>query len=103
MQAPFVLTCKIVSCAQVRNYVYRFREERFASLTDAFDFVKSVSRDPDSYIRVDVDEADRLRAVFWATSSQCELAERFADVVIQDNTAKTNRYVPGNASDHDPL
>ena len=102
IHVAIVVTCKLIPCAQVRNFVDRVRAETFGRMSDALDFVQSISRDPDAYVHYEDDGAERLKSVVWATGAQRGLAERFGDVVIQDNTAQTNRYVPGHALKNDP-
>ena len=78
---------------QVRNTVDAIRREKFCSVRDALDFISRVKEDPESFLTYEVDKNDRLKMVFWASGTQTQLCLRFADVVIQDNTAQSNRWV----------
>ena len=68
--------------AQVRNIVQRIREGLAVSLSDASDFILAIGRDAGSCCRLKMDEKRRLKAVFWASSDQVDLALKFGDVAI---------------------
>ncbi|GJJ76621.1 zinc finger SWIM domain-containing protein 3 [Entomortierella parvispora] len=48
--------------------------------------------DKDWFFATDLDENGRLRRMFWMSPSQRYLYRRYRDVVISDNTYKTNRF-----------
>lgn len=62
-------------------------------LRDMLDFVMNVKDEPGVYFEY-VRDDDRPQMVFWASSEQQELALKFGDVIVLENTALTSRYVP---------
>lgn len=59
---------------------------------DILDFIVSVKDDPGAYFEY-VRNEDRLEMVFWASSEQQELAIKFGEVVVLENSALTSRCV----------
>jgi hypothetical protein len=56
--------------------------------------IEQRSKDPDFVVITRLEgPSNELTGLFWMTSQQCnELWPKYHDIVIQDNTAKTNRY-----------
>ncbi|KAI7824882.1 hypothetical protein BC939DRAFT_449519 [Gamsiella multidivaricata] len=48
--------------------------------------------DKDWFVRIELDDAGRLRRVFWMSPSKRILYRRYRDIVLNDNTSKTNRF-----------
>ncbi|HKQ22499.1 MAG TPA: hypothetical protein VJS91_10700 [Nitrososphaeraceae archaeon] len=80
------------------NAINKFRGVRIHDNSDAatllLDLLKHRDEDPDYIVNPRLEgPSNELTGLFWMTSQQRnELWPKFHDVVIHDNTAKTNRY-----------
>ena len=80
----------------VYNAIYRLQSNKNEKLdtTSILDILfEKLSQDPHwkVYIRHAGSE-HRLSSIFWMSPAQQELYQRFSDVVLNDNTCKTNKY-----------
>jgi len=81
----------------VYNAIYSLlksnKNEKFDTTSMLDILFEKVSQDPrwKVYIRHAGNE-HRLSGIFWMSSVQQELYQRFLDVVLNDNTCKTNKY-----------
>lgn len=48
--------------------------------------------DKDWFIATELDSKGRLQRIFWMSPSQRSLYRRYRDIVLNDNTFKTNRF-----------
>ena len=75
--------CKFKSNAQIKNDV--------ATLIEHLKILHE--EDPEWYFQVDLEGIDnRLSRIFWMSPKQRRMWSRYHDVVINDNTCKTNKY-----------
>ncbi|CAB5184916.1 unnamed protein product [Rhizophagus irregularis] len=81
----------------VYNAIYKLRQSNRDEKLDSVLFLnvllEKMIQDPrlKIYIRHSGNEC-RLSGIFWMSPSQQELYQRFSDVVLNDNTCKTNKY-----------
>lgn len=79
------------------NMISRFKADvqiKNDALTLYESLVKLQQENPDWYFKVDFEGIDnRLSKIFWMSPDQKSLWARFHDVVINDNTCKTNKYM----------
>ena len=71
--------------------IKKVQRETFSTPTDALDLVTELKDMAGCYVRWDTDELRRLKHVFWSTGQQQVFARQWGGIVIQDNTALTNR------------
>src|SRR5690349_7871491 len=73
-------------------YTTLFRSELYKLLQD------KARKDKEWYFATELDAEGRLQRIFWMSPSQRSLYRRYRDVVLSDNTFKTNRFgMPFNA------
>ena len=81
----------------VYNAIYKLRQSNNNESSDStllLDVLfEKISQDPrwKVFIRYAGNER-RLSGIFWMSPSQQELYQRFSDVILNDNTCKTNKY-----------
>jgi hypothetical protein len=81
----------------VYNAIYKLRQNDRNEGSDSILFLnvlfEKMTQDPrwKVFIRHSGKEC-RLSGIFWMSPSQQELYQRFSDVVLNDNTCKTNKY-----------
>ncbi|CAG8832163.1 651_t:CDS:2, partial [Gigaspora margarita] len=80
----------------VYNAIYKLRKnniERLDSVSFLDTLFEKMSQDPcwKVFVRHSGTER-RLSGVFWMSPSQQELYRRFSDIVLNDNTCKTNKF-----------
>ncbi|CAB4423154.1 unnamed protein product [Rhizophagus irregularis] len=81
----------------VYNAIYKLRQSNRDEKLDSVLFLnvllEKMTQDPrwKIYIRHSGNEC-RLSGIFWMSPSQQELYQRFSDVVLNNNTCKTNKY-----------
>lgn len=81
----------------VYNAIYKLRQNNNSGSSDTtllLDVLfEKISQDPrwKVFIR-HAGKERRLSGIFWMSPSQQELYQRFSDVVLNDNTCKTNKY-----------
>jgi hypothetical protein len=81
----------------VYNAIYKLRQSNKTEKLDTTSLLdilfEKISQDPrwKVFIRHAGNER-RLAGIFWMSPSQIELYQRFSDVVLNDNTCKTNKY-----------
>ena len=81
----------------VYNSIYRLRGNNKDELLDSGSLLNSLfermTEDPNwkVYVRHSGNER-RLSGIFWMSPSQQDLYQQFNDVVLNDNTCKTNKY-----------
>jgi hypothetical protein len=81
----------------VYNAIYKLRQNNMDERPDSALFLDvllaKITQDPrwKIFIRHSGNEF-RLSGIFWMSPSQQELYQRFSDVVLSDNTCKTNKY-----------
>src|SRR5690349_21879689 len=66
-------------------YTTLFRSELYKLLQD------KARKDKEWYFATELDAEGRLQRIFWMSPSQRSLYRRYRDVVLSDNTFKTNR------------
>lgn len=76
---------------QIRNMVKQVQRETWSTPTDALDLVSELKDMAGCYVKWDTDELHRLKHVFWSTGQQQVFARQWGGIVLQDNTALTNR------------
>ncbi len=87
-------TASILDC-DLTNAIQRFKvhdnEKNDASrlLTT---LMNRKSNDPEWVVEFELDDENRLTRIFWMSPAQVVLWLEYHDVVLNDNTAKTNRY-----------
>jgi hypothetical protein len=54
--------------------------------------IERKSADPGWFIEFELDQENRLTRLFWMSPAQISLWIEYHDVILNDNTAKTNRY-----------
>ena len=54
--------------------------------------IQNKSNDPGWFVEFQLNDENRLTRLFWMSPSQIALWLEYHDVVLNDNTAKTNRY-----------
>ena len=54
--------------------------------------IQNKSNDPRWFVEFQLNDENRLTRLFWMSPSQIALWLEYHDVVLNDNTAKTNRY-----------
>src|SRR5438270_8677079 len=54
--------------------------------------IQNKSNDPGWFLEFQLNDENRLTRLFWMSPSQIALWLEYHDVVLNDNTAKTNRY-----------
>lgn len=55
--------------------------------------LKKQKEDPTMFVQPLIDaDSDRLCGIFWMTSNQILLWSRYSDVILHDNTSRTNKY-----------
>ena len=79
------------------NYIQRIKRELGNSGSDASTLLNELfamqKEDPSFIIIPQIDLlTSRLNGVFWMTSEQQMLYNRYNDVILHDNTALTNHY-----------
>src|SRR5436190_12012218 len=77
--------------------IYRFKSNAQVK-NDAATLIEYLKKlheeDPEWYFQVDFEGIDnRLSKIFWMSPEQRRMWSRYHDVVINDNTCKTNRYL----------
>jgi hypothetical protein len=81
----------LVFAAQVRNIIQRVRSTNYQP-GDIHELVKKLLKEEGTMVEYEVDNSGALRRIFWAYKEQLNAAAAWADVVLQDNTCKTNIY-----------
>jgi hypothetical protein len=76
------------------------RDNSDSKCNEAMEFVKALNghkeEDPEWFVAVDIDrDTNQLDKVFWMNPDQKRLYKRYHDVVINDTTAQTNRFMMG--------
>ncbi|PKY60616.1 hypothetical protein RhiirA4_484514 [Rhizophagus irregularis] len=84
-------------CKDVYNSIYRLcknnEKENLDTTSFLNIFLEKIIEDPHWKIFVrHSGNKRRLSGIFWMSSSQHELYQQFHDVVLNDNTCKTNKY-----------
>jgi hypothetical protein len=79
------------------NAIQRIKRERGISLGDAASLLLKLldlqSNDPAWFVKPLLDNtSNRLIGIFWMSPEQRERWAKFYDIIIHDNTAKTNKY-----------
>src|SRR6266511_1437766 len=87
----------IIHPKNVYNAICRFRNNQKITKTDAaqtYDRLIQLQREEHGwFVEAKLEgEDNHLTGLFWMRPSQIDLWQRFHDVVINDNTAKTNKY-----------
>ncbi|CAG8668959.1 2853_t:CDS:2, partial [Ambispora gerdemannii] len=54
--------------------------------------IRHKSHDPEWFVEFQLDDENRLIRLFWMSPTQITLWLEYHDVILNDNTAKTNRY-----------
>lgn len=54
--------------------------------------IQKKTHDPEWVVKFELDTENRLARLFWMSPTQVALWVEYHDVVLNDNTAKTNRY-----------
>src|SRR5436190_9588735 len=55
--------------------------------------LKKQKEDPAMFVQPLINaDSDRLCGIFWMTSNQILLWSRYSDVILHDNTSRTNKY-----------
>jgi len=54
--------------------------------------IEHKSNDPEWFVEFQLDQDNRLTRLFWMSPAQITLWLEYHDVILNDNTAKTNRY-----------
>ena len=81
----------------IYNAIYKLRQDNIDEKQDSVLFLdillSKMTQDPrwKVFIRHSGNEC-RLSGVFWMSPSQQELYQRFSDILLSDNTCKTNKY-----------
>ncbi|CAG8702860.1 1104_t:CDS:2, partial [Ambispora leptoticha] len=88
----------------VKNYVYKFRRTHDIQGCDTAKlfqhFEKERTKNPDWNVQSLIDpETNRLQGVFYMTPEQRELWRRYADIILNNNTAATNAILPNETSE----
>ncbi len=88
---------KIIHPKNVYNAICHFRNNPKITKTDAaatYDKLIQLQREKHGwFVEARLEgEDNHLTGLFWMRPSQIDLWQRFHDVVINDNTAKTNKY-----------
>jgi hypothetical protein len=79
------------------NAIQKIKHEHQIQGTDASHLLKFLLKkqqeDPTMFVQplINVD-SDRLCGIFWMTSNQILLWSRYSDVILHDNTSRTNKY-----------
>ena len=88
---------KVFLSSDVYNYISKLKKDRKDNPTqsDAGELIALLSKkkaESDYFFDFQLDSDHRLKSVFWSSPVQILLARRFCDVLIFDNTYKTNRW-----------
>ncbi|CAB1099118.1 unnamed protein product [Ectocarpus sp. CCAP 1310/34] len=89
----------------------KVQRECWSTPTDALDLVSELKDMAGCYVKYDTDGLHRLKHVFWSTGQQQVFARQWGGIVLQDNTALTNRvlvlirliFATGKMSDEHPV
>src|SRR5205085_4345783 len=87
-------TSSILDC-DLTNSIQKFKVKP-DEVHDASNLLKTLiqnkSNDPGWFVEFQLNDENRLTRLFWMSPSQIALWLEYHDVVLNDNTAKTNRY-----------
>src|SRR2546425_5434964 len=87
-------TSSILDC-DLTNAIQKFKVKP-DEVHDASNLLKTLiqnkSNDPGWFVEFQLNDENRLTRLFWMSPSQIALWLEYHDVVLNDNTAKTNRY-----------
>ncbi|CAB5367828.1 unnamed protein product [Rhizophagus irregularis] len=79
------------------NAIQKIKREKQISSSDASVLLKFLLKqqkeEPIMFVQplINVD-SDRLCGIFWMTANQIDLWSRYSDVILHDNTSRTNKY-----------
>lgn len=93
---------KVFDLRAVTNAIQKARNNVCSDGSEAAELYKLLQdkarKDKDWFFATDLDAEGRLQRIFWMSPSQRSLYRRYRDVVLSDNTFKTNRFsMPLNA------
>ena len=93
LRAKF-LTLSVLDC-DLTNAIQRYKVK--SDIThDASHLLKELfqrkSNDPGWFVKFQLDQENRLTRLFWMSPMQITLWLEYYNVILNDNTAKTNRY-----------
>jgi hypothetical protein len=84
----------ILDC-DLANAIQKFKVKSDVT-NDAFYLLRSLfqkkSNDPNWFVEFQLDQENRLTQFFWMNSSQIDLWLEYHDIIMNDNTHKTNCY-----------
>ncbi|EXX71211.1 protein FAR1-RELATED SEQUENCE 11-like [Rhizophagus irregularis DAOM 181602=DAOM 197198] len=85
------------SDSDLSNAIQKFKSlDRSNMHNDASDLlinlVQKKQEDPQFFVKFELDNDNRLTRLFWMTPEQVVLWIKYHDIIINDNTAKTNIY-----------
>lgn len=88
---------KVFMSSDIHNFISRLKRRRkdSPSQSDAAQLICLLSKkhaECGYFFRFQVDVDNRLMSIYWSSPEQILLARRFSDVIICDNTYKTNRW-----------
>ena len=93
MKAKF-LTISILDC-DLSNAIQKFKVKSDVA-NDASCLLKTLfehkSNDSEWFVEFQLDQDNRLTQLFWMSLTQITLWLEYHDVILNDNTAKTNHY-----------
>lgn len=81
----------------ISNAIQKIKREKQISGSDASVLLKFLLKqqkeEPMMFVQplINVD-SNRLCGIFWMTANQIDLWSRYSDVILYDNTSKTNKY-----------
>jgi hypothetical protein len=88
-------TLSILDC-DLANAMQKFKVKSNDIMDDASHLLKMLiqhkSNDPGWFIEFKIDQDNRLTRLFWMSPTQIAFWLEYHDVILNDNTAKTNRY-----------
>lgn len=93
---------KVFDLRTVTNAIQKARNNVYSDGSEAAELYKLLQdkarKDKEWYFATELDAEGRLQRIFWMSPSQRSLYRRYRDVVLSDNTFKTNRFgMPFNA------